>query len=318
MESYLQECFVGHTRIVRRVSDIIRRNYAGFQGDRPIGTMLFLGPTGVGKTELVKVLAEFLFHDRDAIVRIDMSEFREPHSVSRMVGSPPGYVGHGDGGELTEQVRRRPYQIVLFDEVEKAHPDVLNLLLQLLDEGVLTDGRGRKVDFSQTVVVMTSNLGSEIFEDEVFDDSSERIGFAAQGKQLPRGTEISEGIRKKVQDVAKDYLSPELWNRLDDKFVFEPLNRSEIREIAGLQLDQSREKLRRESGIELEFDESVIDYLIESGGYDPEYGARPMRQTIEKLVEVEVAKRILDGTVSEGDEVIVDVDDGTLTCRLRC
>jgi ATP-dependent Clp protease ATP-binding subunit ClpC len=317
MESYLRDYFVGHDHVVERVSDIIRRNYAGFQGDRPIGTMLFLGPTGVGKTELVKVLAEFLFHDRDAIVRIDMSEFREAHSVSRMVGSPPGYVGHGEGGELTEQIRRRPYQIVLFDEIEKAHSDVLNLLLQLMDEGSLSDGKGRKVDFSQTVVVLTSNLGSDVLEDEVFNETVDRIGFASEDKPAFQQSSIPEGTKDKVKDSAKNYLTPELWNRLDEKFVFEPLRRSEIKQIAELQLEKSKEKLRRDSKIELRFGDDLIDYLIDNGGYDPQYGARPMRQTIERNVEVEVAKQILEGTVSEGDSVTVDANRGEIVCRIE-
>jgi ATP-dependent Clp protease ATP-binding subunit ClpC len=308
MESHLADGIVGHRHIVESISELIRRNYAGFRGRRPIGSLLFLGPTGVGKTEMVKVLADFLFHDRDAVVRLDMSEFMEAHSVSRMIGAPPGYVGYEQGGQLTEAVRRRPYQIVLLDEIEKAHPDVLNILLQLFDEGRVTDGRSRTVDFSNTVVVMTSNLGSDIFGERA---SRGRIGF---GESTTGAEDDRIELTDNVLDAARNHFTPELWNRVDEKLVFMPLSRDEIAGIAKLQLEDSRERLHEESGIDLEFDDAVIAHLIDHGGFDPELGARPMRQTIQRLVEGAVARMILSGEASRGDTMRVVVVDGEVVC----
>ncbi|QDG54184.1 AAA family ATPase [Persicimonas caeni] len=311
MESYLADGIVGHRHIVQSISDVIRRNYAGFRGRRPIGSLLFLGPTGVGKTEMVKVLADFLFHDRDAVVRLDMSEFMEAHSVSRMVGAPPGYVGYEQGGQLTEAVRRRPYQIVLLDEIEKAHPDVLNILLQLFDEGQLTDGRSRTVDFSNTVIVMTSNLGADVFSEQAKRTSRGRIGF---GKS-DRDDEANRlETTDKVRDAAQKHFTPELWNRIDEKLVFMPLTRKEVAGIARLQLEDSRERLHEESGIDLEFDDGVIAHLIDNGGFNPELGARPMRQTIQRLVEGAVARLILSGEVSRGDTMRVEIHGDEVVC----
>ncbi len=303
MDEVLSQGVIGHSRVVHSVCEVIRRNYAGFRSGRPIGSLLFLGPTGVGKTELVKVLADFLFYDRDAIVRFDMSEFMEAHSVSRLIGAPPGYVGFERGGQLTEAVRRRPYQIVLFDEIEKAHPDVLNVLLQLLDEGKLTDGRGRKVDFSNCVVVMTSNLGAKAFEERA---SSGRIGFGVDTEGR------SAAAEECVLESARSHFPPELWNRIDERLVFHRLSRSEVARIAALQLSQSARRLSEESDIELVFSDAVVQFLVENGGFDPELGARPMRQTIERLVEGAVAKLILTGEATRGDKVYVDVNDGEL------
>jgi ATP-dependent Clp protease ATP-binding subunit ClpC len=317
MESHLADGIVGHRHIVESISELIRRNYAGFRGRRPIGSLLFLGPTGVGKTEMVKVLADFLFHDRDAVVRLDMSEFMEAHSVSRMVGAPPGYVGYEQGGQLTEAVRRRPYQIVLLDEVEKAHPDVLNILLQLFDEGRVTDGRSRTVDFSNTVVVMTSNLGSDLFSERNGRSSRGRIGFGDSKLGDGAGDQSDSdrlALTDDVLDAARGHFTPELWNRVDEKLVFMPLSRDEIAGIARLQLEDSRDRLHEESGIDLEFDDGVIAHLIDNGGFDPELGARPMRQTIQRLVEGAVARLILRGEVSRGDTMRVEVVDGEVVC----
>lgn len=304
MERYIARGIVGHGKVVEATCEVIRRNYAGFRSNRPIGSLLFLGPTGVGKTELVKVLADFLFYDREASVRFDMSEFMEAHSVSRLLGAPPGYVGFERGGQLTEAVRRRPYQIILLDEIEKAHPDVLNVLLQLLDEGTVTDGRGRVVDFSNTVVVMTSNLGSDVF---VQEPSRPRIGFG------PEQAEPDDSVSDGVLEAAKAHFPPELWNRIDERLVFHPLSRSEVARIAALQLRSSAQRLREESDIELQFGDGVVQHLVESGGFDAELGARPMRQTIERLIEGAVAKLILSGDATRGDTVFIDTDeDGEL------
>ncbi len=312
MESFLAKGVVGHEDVVSSISELLRRNYAGFRSHRPIGSLLFLGPTGVGKTEMVKVLADFLFHDRDAIVRLDMSEFMEAHSVSRFVGAPPGYVGYDQGGQLTEAIRQRPYQVVLLDEIEKAHPDVLNLLLQLFDEGQLTDGRGRQVDFSNTLVVMTSNLGSRHFDQD--EQPSAAIGFSRASKRR-QSRRDRMALSGKVLDAAKQHFTPELWNRIDERLVFLPLSRDEVARIAELQLADSQQRLYRESAIELEYRPAVIDHLIRHGGYDPKLGARPMRQTIQRLVEGAVARQILAGHVKRGGRVVVDVEADQVVVR---
>lgn len=315
MENFLSEGVVGHQESVRTISELIRRNYAGFRSKRPIGSLLFLGPTGVGKTEMVKVLADFLFHDRDAIVRLDMSEFMESHSVSRFIGAPPGYVGYEQGGQLTEAVRQRPYQVVLLDEIEKAHPDVLNLLLQLFDEGRLTDGRGRQVDFSNTLVIMTSNLGAEAFDGAPQESRGARIGFGARAMSPREETRQREGIRDEVLTSARGHFTPELWNRIDERLVFMPLTRDEVARIAMLQLGDSQRRLWEESAIRLEFDDAVVDHLIANGGYDQRLGARPMRQTIQRLVEGAVAQEILSGRVVRGGTIRVVIDGDRLHCE---
>ncbi|RDV39734.1 AAA family ATPase [Bradymonadaceae bacterium TMQ3] len=317
MESFLSEGVVGHLESVRTISELIRRNYAGFRSKRPIGSLLFLGPTGVGKTEMVKVLADFLFHERDAIVRLDMSEFMESHSVSRFIGAPPGYVGYEQGGQLTEAVRQRPYQVVLLDEIEKAHPDVLNLLLQLFDEGRLTDGRGRQVDFSNTLVIMTSNLGAEAFDAAPQESRGARIGFGARAMSPREDTRRRDALRDEVLTAAKGHFTPELWNRIDERLVFMPLSRDEVARIATLQLGDSQRRLWEESAIRLAFDEAVVDHLIANGGYDARMGARPMRQTIQRLVEGAVAQEILSGRVVRGGTVRVVVDGDRLRCETQ-
>ncbi|MCB9557584.1 MAG: ATP-dependent Clp protease ATP-binding subunit [Deltaproteobacteria bacterium] len=296
MSDFLGQRVIGHRAIIERVCEVVRRNYAGFRSNRPIGSFLFLGPTGVGKTELVKALADFLFQNREAICRFDMSEFMEPHSVARLIGSPPGYIGHDHGGQLTEAIRRRPYQIILFDEVEKAHPDVLQILLQLLDEGRLTDGRGRTVDFSNTLVVMTSNLGSEHYRGA----ARAPIGFGDQP--------ANDSRREKVLASAKSAFPLELYNRIEERLVFEPLTRTEIFDIARLLLADSSRRLAKERGIVYQASDQVIDYLIQRGGFDAQLGARPMRSTISRLIEAALARQILAGQIRADDYVELEMD----------
>ena len=303
MEDELGRQVIGHQRVLARVCQTIRRNYAGFSSDRPIGSFLFLGPTGVGKTETVKVLADFLFQSRDALTRLDMSEYMEPHSVARMIGSPPGYVGHEEGGQLTEAVRRRPYQIVLLDEVEKAHRDVLNVLLQVLDEGKLTDGRGRSVDFRNTVVVMTSNLGSQHY-----GRTRRSIGFGAAAPTLD---DQDDELSARVRDTAKGAFPVELWNRIEERLVFAPLREEEVAAVAVLQLADSSRRLGAERGIRFEAGADAVQYLVSHGGYNRELGARPMRQTIQRLIEGPIAEQILAGQVRRGDRLRITVDAET-------
>ncbi|NLG63793.1 MAG: AAA domain-containing protein, partial [Candidatus Cloacimonetes bacterium] len=260
---------------------------------RPIGSFIFLGPTGVGKTETARALAEFLFDDEDAMVRIDMSEYMERHAVARLIGAPPGYVGYEEGGQLTEKVRRRPYSVILFDEIEKAHQDVFNVFLQILDDGRLTDSQGRTVDFRNTVVIMTSNIGShQILERSGGDwQETERIVLA----ELRR------------------HFRPEFLNRVDDIIVFHPLGKEELHQIVGLQLERVRSMLA-ERGITVRFTDEALDFIA-SEGYDPAFGARPLKRAIQRLVQNPLAVRLLEGEFSEGDTLVVDVDNGQLQFR---
>ncbi|MCC6746560.1 MAG: ATP-dependent Clp protease ATP-binding subunit [Deltaproteobacteria bacterium] len=307
MEGFLRERVVGHDEVLKRVAEVIRRNYAGFATDRPIGSFLFLGPTGVGKTELVKVLADFLFQNRDALCRFDMSEFMEPHSVARLIGSPPGYVGHEEGGQLTEAVRGKPYQIVLLDEVEKAHREVLQVLLQLLDDGRLTDGRGRTVDFSHTVVVLTSNLGSELYERR-----RGPIGFGLSASSDTGADAEWERVTQEVLAAARRAFPIELWNRIEQRLVFQPLTRPQVLAVARLLVADSSRRLEQEKQIRFEATEAALDYLIDHGGFDPLLGARPMRTTIQRLIEGPVAEQILAGRARAGDTLRVDREGETL------
>ncbi|MDG2423911.1 MAG: ATP-dependent chaperone ClpB [Phycisphaerales bacterium] len=294
MESVLQERVVGQDLAVTAVSDAVRRNRAGLdEASRPIGSFLFLGPTGVGKTELCKTLAEFLFDTEDSLVRIDMSEYMEQHAVARLIGAPPGYVGYEEGGRLTEAVRRRPYSVVLFDEMEKAHPDVSNVLLQVLDDGRLTDGQGRTVDFTNTIIVMTSNMGShELLEMTERGDSQDRI-------------------EDRMLEILKGSLRPELLNRIDDTIVFHQLDQKMLGDIVRVQLqDFSRRMTQR--GLELEISEAAIRTLAEAG-WDPQFGARPLKRVMQKQLENAIATRILSGDILPGDTVGVDVVDGAFT-----
>ena len=285
MEKDLRKRVVGQEQALQVVSDAVRRARAGLkEPDQPIGTFIFLGPTGVGKTELARTLADLLFDDEKAMVRIDMSEYMEKHSVARLIGAPPGYVGYEEGGQLTEVVRRRPYCVLLLDEIEKAHGDVLNVLLQLMDDGRLTDGQGRTVDFKNTVVIMTSNLGSEIFATEGSEDEHERI----------------------VLDILKTHLRPEFVNRIDDIIVFHPLGREQIRDIVDIQLERLSHRLA-EKNLTIDLSEEAAD-LLAAQGYDPQYGARPLRRAIQRMILDPLAMEILEGKIPEGSKVQVDVD----------
>jgi ATP-dependent Clp protease ATP-binding subunit ClpB len=290
LEQHLHERVIGQDEAVTSVANAIRRSRAGLSDpNRPIGTFVFLGPTGVGKTELARSLSGFLFDDERAMVRIDMSEYMEKHSVSRLIGAPPGYVGYDEGGQLTEAVRRRPYSVVLLDEVEKAHPDVFNVLLQLLDDGRLTDGQGRTVDFSNVVLIMTSNLGSEFIEPE-----------------LP-----AEVIRERVMNVVRGAFRPEFLNRVDDLIVFERLTSEELRAIVDIQFALLQQRVA-ERKVEIEITDAAADWLVESG-YDPTFGARPLKRLLQTEVADRLALELLRGTFHEGDAIMVDQVDGTLT-----
>jgi ATP-dependent Clp protease ATP-binding subunit ClpA len=276
------------------VSDAIRRARAGLKDPkRPIGSFIFLGPTGVGKTELARALAEFLFDDENALVRIDMSEYMEKFAVSRLVGAPPGYVGYEEGGQLTEAVRRRPYQVVLFDEIEKAHPDVFNVLLQVLDDGRLTDAQGRTVDFKNTVVIMTSNVGS-----------------AALVEAADAGDETFDRAAEAVRVQLREHFRPEFLNRVDEIIVFRPLDETQLGEIVGLLLAGVRARLA-DSGIGLELTDAARAQVAREG-YDPQFGARPLRRAIQRVIENPLAKAVLSGEFVRGDTVRVDFRDGSL------
>jgi ATP-dependent Clp protease ATP-binding subunit ClpB len=291
MEDRLHRRVVGQNEAIEAVANAIRRARAGLQDpNRPLGSFLFLGPTGVGKTELARALAEFLFDDEQAIVRVDMSEYQEKHTVSRMIGAPPGYVGYEEAGHLTEAVRRRPYAVVLFDEVEKAHAEVLNVLLQLLDDGRLTDGKGRTVDFKNTVVIMTSNLGSQY------------IAEAAQGDR--EAATLSEGIRRAVMVALREHFRPEFLNRVDEIIFFHPLGREHMKQIIDIQLQGLMKRLE-ERKIHVQLSDNAKEELVREG-YDPAYGARPLRRTIQRRVLDPLALQILEGAFQEGDTVLVD------------
>ena len=289
MEDRLGMRVIGQEDAVRAVSDAVRRNRAGL-GDpnRPIGSFLFLGPTGVGKTELCKALAEFLFDDENAMVRIDMSEFMEQHSVARLIGAPPGYVGYEEGGRLTEAVRRKPYSVILFDEIEKAHRDVFNVLLQVLDDGRLTDGQGRTVDFKNAVIVMTSNIGS------------------AQIQELAgKGAEEWE-VEAAVKEMLKQHFRPEFLNRIDETIVFHPLSKAQLTKIVDVQLAHLRKRLAARS-MKLVVGDDAKQFLADEG-YDPAYGARPLKRVIQQRIENPLAQKILGGQFGEGDMIVVHAD----------
>jgi ATP-dependent Clp protease ATP-binding subunit ClpC len=297
MEEGLHQRLIGQEEAVSSVSEAIRRSRSGLSDPRrPIGSFIFLGPTGVGKTELAKVLAEYLFDDESNMVRVDMSEYMEKHTVSRLIGAPPGYVGYDEAGQLTEAVRRRPYRVLLFDEIEKAHPDVLNILLQILEDGRLTDGHGRTVDFRNTVIIMTSNLGTEGLQRRSF-------GFRADS-ETNRSNE--QKLRDSVHDALKRSLRPEFLNRIDETIVFQPLTQEQIIQVVGLMVQDVQGRLKGK-GITFDLTPGASRWLA-AEGFDPEYGARPLRRAVQRHLENALSKRILTGELREGDHVVVDAD----------
>ena len=301
MEVELHKRVVGQNMAIEAVADAVRRSRAGLQNEkRPIGSFLFMGTTGVGKTELAKALAEFLFNDENMMTRIDMSEYQERHSVSRLVGAPPGYVGYDEGGQLTEAVRRKPYSVVLLDEIEKAHPDVFNILLQVLDDGRLTDNKGRTVDFKNTILIMTSNVGADIIQ-----------GFMehlpAEGDERSR---MLSDCRSEVLEVLKRTVRPEFLNRIDEVIMFEPLSQTDIRQILRMQIAGLQEKLA-ENGVSISFSKEFEDYMS-SKGYEPAYGARPIKRLMQKELVNLLAKNILDGHVQRDSDILIDIRDGQI------
>ena len=298
LEEELHKRVVGQDEAITAIADTIRRSRAGLQDSRrPIGSFIFMGTTGVGKTELAKTLAEYLFNTEDALIRFDMSEFQEPHSISRLIGSPPGYVGYDEGGQLTEKVRRKPYSVILFDEIEKAHPDIFNIFLHVLDDGRLTDNKGRTADFKNTIIIMTSNLGSHIIQDNYAD----RAKYSDE--------EVFERTKAEVTDLMKKSLPPEFINRIDEIVMFQPLSKREIKGIIKIQIDQLN-KLLAEQNIKVEFSKYALDLLCDLG-YDPLYGARPLKRVIQKKILNELSKIILEGKVSQDGTIMIDsLEDG--------
>jgi ATP-dependent Clp protease ATP-binding subunit ClpB len=289
LEEHLHQRVIGQDTAIKAVSNAVRRARAGLQDEnRPIGSFIFLGPTGVGKTELSRALAEFLFDDEQAMVRIDMSEYMEKHTVSRLIGAPPGYVGYEEGGQLSEAVRRKPYSVILFDEIEKAHQDVFNVLLQVLDDGRITDGQGRTVDFKNTVIIMTSNIGSQYIMEESSHEARERL----------------------VMDALRQHFRPEFLNRIDDIIIFDRLTEDELKKIVEIQLKRLVRRLENQK-ITLELSDAA-KALVASHGYDPVYGARPLKRAIQKYILDPLSMDILEGKFHEGQTIKVDAEDETL------
>lgn len=309
MEDELHKRVVGQEQPIRAVADAVRRSRAGLSNEkRPIGSFLFMGTTGVGKTELAKALAEFLFNDENMITRIDMSEYQERHTVSRLIGAPPGYVGYDEGGQLTEAVRRKPYSVVLLDEIEKAHPDVFNILLQVLDDGRLTDNKGRTVDFKNTIIIMTSNVGSDILQS--YMEKLPEVGRkgetpAQQAADVAKRTQMLEECKGKILELLRQTIRPEFLNRIDEIIMFEPLTKNDIRDILHIQMKDLQNKLSAD-GVEIEFTQAFEDYMTEKG-YDPAFGARPVKRVMQRELVNLLAKAILDGTVHKDSVIEADV-----------
>jgi ATP-dependent Clp protease ATP-binding subunit ClpB len=294
LEKELHHRVVGQDEAITAVADAIRRSRAGLHDPkRPIGSFIFLGTTGVGKTELAKALAEYLFDDESMLTRIDMSEYQEKHTVSRLIGAPPGYIGYDEGGQLTEAVRRKPYSVILLDEIEKAHPDTFNILLQVLDDGRLTDNKGRVANFKNTIIIMTSNMGSQIIQ--------------ANFENINEGNkeEVVEQTREEVMNLLKEAIRPEFLNRVDEVIMFQPLLKTEIKGIIRIQL-HNLSKMLVKNGIELHFTDYTLDYLAENG-YDAQYGARPLKRLIQKVIVNPLSKKDISGEIEHGHPVLVDV-----------
>lgn len=307
LEKVLHERVVGQEDAIVALSKAIRRGRVGLKDPkRPIGSFLFLGPTGVGKTELTKTLAEALFGDENALIRVDMSEYMEKHSVSKLIGSPPGYIGYDEGGQLSEKIRRKPYSVLLFDEVEKAHPDVFNVLLQVLDDGHITDSQGRRIDFKNTVVIMTSNAGARNII------SPKRLGFASVNDEVSN----YKSMQKDVMDEVKKIFKPEFLNRIDETIVFHSLTRENIREIVGIMFNQLAIRMEKNLGIKLFLTEGAIDFIAKEG-FDEAYGARPLRRAIQQKIEDQLAQHILDGAITEGDWIDIDIEGDALSFKPR-
>jgi ATP-dependent Clp protease ATP-binding subunit ClpC len=308
MEEALHRRIIGQDEAIQAIARAVRRARAGLKDPkRPIGSFIFLGPTGVGKTELTKALAEFMFGSEEALVQIDMSEFMERHSVSRLVGAPPGYVGYDEAGQLTEAIRRRPYSIVVFDEVEKAHPEAHNMLLQIMEEGHLTDARGRRVDFRNAIVVMTSNVGAEMIRRQT------QLGFSLRRDQDTEERNAYEEMRKKLMEALRGVFRPEFINRVDSMIVFQTLSKDQIRQIVDLELAKVAARLD-EHRITLQASEPAREALAEQG-YDPEMGARPLRRVIQNKVEDRLSDALLAGEFHTGDRILVDLSEGEIVLR---
>ena len=314
IESELHKRVVGQDQAIQAVADAVRRSRAGLSNEkRPIGSFLFMGTTGVGKTELAKALAEFLFNDENMITRIDMSEYQERHTVSRLVGAPPGYVGYDEGGQLTEAVRRKPYSVILLDEIEKAHPDVFNVLLQVLDDGRLTDNKGRTVDFKNTILIMTSNVGSDIIQgymDRLPAVGKPGVDPAEEMRAIATRRELLDECKEKVMDVLKTTVRPEFLNRIDEVIMFDPLTQNDIRDILHIQMKQLQNRLSEED-VTIEFTKAFEDHMV-TGGYDPAYGARPIKRLMQRELVNQLAKAILAGTVHKDSVIEVDVAGGQI------
>ena len=307
LEKELHQRVIGQDEAVKAVAQAVKRGRVGLKDpNRPIGSFLFLGPTGVGKTELSKALAEAVFGSEQAMIRVDMSEYMEKHSVSKLIGSPPGYVGYEEGGQLSEKVRRNPYSVLLFDEIEKAHPDVFNILLQVLDDGHITDSQGHKIDFKNTVIIMTSNAGAENII------APKQLGFMSQDDEKVRYQRMKTG----VMDEVKRMFKPEFLNRIDDTIVFHPLTKDHMKEIVTILLNILEKRTKSQMSIRLNAGDDVKEYLVEKG-YDEKYGARPLKRTIQNLIEDKLAELVLEGKVREGDSVKITCKDGELKFSAR-
>ena len=299
-EEELNKEVIGQDDAIAAVAKAIRRSRAGINEEKkPIGSFLFIGPTGVGKTELAKALARFLFDDENSLIRLDMSEYMEKHSVAKLIGSPPGYIGHDDGGQLTEKVRRHPYSVLLFDEVEKAHPDMFNMLLQILDDGRLTDSKGRVVNFKNTVIIMTSNLGNEIIKQY-------SIGFGGEEEQPEKDRARGQEMREKVDKILKEHFKLEFLNRIDEIVLFKSLQAKDLEKIVSLELDKVEKRLNAKN-ISLQIGSKVKKILAEKG-YDATYGARPLKRVIQSLILDELAMQIIENKIQEGDKIKIETD----------